>query len=401
MRQLDTYSAVLPDGSTETRQSSRALRLAVVVASTAGVRAAQLEASIAEHKLEAEADLRNDGMRHDSRKEARRVAAVRDAEVVRDVARLEELRALPEETLVEAAVWGWYPTPAGAEKGLAGASTLYPVAEIVSLEILGDTGDTPAEKVGVVFPTEIRDSCPNAEDEPGGTETPTKEHKMAKHINTATVRTAEGNTVELTKTSTHRDYVAVTAVENLATGRQQVLSWHLTEAAAHKYAQSNEAIRISKRGETDETRVVVLPVRNEVKYTKAELAAQAAEAAEAEGVELEVVETARPEVEELPVVVLSGEMTEPAEVEAPAAELVEVPAAAETIVAPVEPAAEVDAPVKWGMGTHAAGDVVISKDGLEWTVIGPAEKGKTVRLERTVDGAVKVRLSFHYNITKK
>ena len=106
-------------------------------------------------------------------------------------------------------------------------------------------------------------------------------------------------------------------------------------------------------------------------------------------------------VEELPVVVLSGEMTEPAEVEAPAAELVEVPAAAETIVAPVEPAADVEAPVKWGMGTHAAGDVVISKDGLEWTVIGPAEKGKTVRLERTVDGAVKVRLSFHYNITKK
>lgn len=59
------------------------------------------------------------------------------------------------------------------------------------------------------------------------------------HINTAKVQTADG-IVEVTKTSTHRDYVAVSAVQFLD-GTQVVLSWHLTTEAAVKYTQSNEA----------------------------------------------------------------------------------------------------------------------------------------------------------------
>lgn len=382
MRQLDTFTAPLPDGRTESRQSSRPLRLAVVVASTAEVRAGQLEASIAEHRALIEADLRNDGIRHDSRKETRRVAAIRDAEVVADVQKLEALRELPAETLVEAAVWGWYEDRAAADRGAGGARTLYPVVEVVELVAGEIAGDAPAEKVGVVFPTEIKETCPNAADEPGGTETPTKEHKMAKHINTATVRTAKGD-VELTKTSTHRDYVVASGFE-MADGTQLLAAWHLTEEAARKAIASAAMMREAGRREA---KTILIPVRNEVVLTKKEQAEldaanAAAAAAEAEGVELEVVETARP-VEEAPAKTVNEAVADVLDAKTAALE------------------AETEAPVKWGMGTHTAGDVVVSKDGLEWTVIGPAEKGKTVRLERTVDGVVKVRLSFHYNITKK
>ncbi|AOZ65092.1 hypothetical protein KDJ05_gp56 [Arthrobacter phage Oxynfrius] len=58
------------------------------------------------------------------------------------------------------------------------------------------------------------------------------------HVNIATVQNAEGQLVEVTKTSTHRDYVKVSIVENPETGEQIVLSWHLTEAAAAKFIRS-------------------------------------------------------------------------------------------------------------------------------------------------------------------
>lgn len=63
------------------------------------------------------------------------------------------------------------------------------------------------------------------------------------HVNTAKVQTADG-IVEVTKTSTHRDYVAVSAVQFLD-GTQSVLSWHLTTEAAVKYTQSSEAQKLA------------------------------------------------------------------------------------------------------------------------------------------------------------
>ncbi|ALY10011.1 hypothetical protein FDH62_gp53 [Arthrobacter phage Pumancara] len=81
---------------------------------------------------------------------------------------------------------------------------------------------------------------------------PTKEHKMA-HVNTATVQSIDGNLVKVTKTSTHRDYVKVSVLENSESGEQVVVSWHLTEAAATKYIRTSEIQRIvahtnTKRG---------------------------------------------------------------------------------------------------------------------------------------------------------
>ena len=72
------------------------------------------------------------------------------------------------------------------------------------------------------------------------------------HINSTEVQTTEGP-VTVTKTSTHRDYVAATGVQ-FADGTQVVLSWHMTEAAAAKYRQSTEAARLAsyagtKRGQ--------------------------------------------------------------------------------------------------------------------------------------------------------
>ncbi|XNL98387.1 hypothetical protein SEA_BUMBLE_76 [Arthrobacter phage Bumble] len=395
MPELETFSAALPDGRTESRQSSRNLRLAVVVASTAGARADQLEASIAAHRAEALADLRNDGMRHDSRKEARRVSAIRDAEVVADVARLEELRALPADTLVEASVWGWYPTAAAAEKGLAGASTLYPVAEIVPTAVGEIPSDTPGGKVGVVFPTDVMFNSPNAADKPGGTD--------------------QGDTMNNVKL-TAKETALMAAIadrqfsffdDGISEGSgiwADCLTGEIVGSAAYPVSETRRGVAsvlnslcrkgllISEDDEESTDGAWTYLTAAGVAWCEAHTAAK---------------------VEELPVVTLSGEMTEAVEVEAPV-ELVEAPA--ETIVdaelvaenaarqdAPIveETTVEVpEAPVKWGMGTHKVGDVVKSKDGLEWTVIGPAEKGKTVRLERTVDGAVKVRLSFHYNITK-
>ncbi|ATW58768.1 hypothetical protein KDJ07_gp54 [Arthrobacter phage Urla] len=81
------------------------------------------------------------------------------------------------------------------------------------------------------------------------------------HVNTATVQGIEGNLVEVTKTSTHRDYVKVSIIENPLTGEQQVLSWHLTEAAANKYIASNEARKIRDYKHEGWT-LKVLPVVN-------------------------------------------------------------------------------------------------------------------------------------------
>lgn len=393
MRQLDTYSAILPDGTTETRQSSRALRLAVVVASTAAVRAGQLEASIAAHRAEALADLRNDGMRHDSRKEARRVAGIRDAETVADVARLEELRALPEDALVDAAVWGWYPTPEAAEKGLAGAATLYPVAEIVSLDVVAEAGPDTAPGVGVVFPTGVMFNSPNAADKPGGTD---QGDKM--------------NNVKLTAKETF----LMTAI---AERKFSFFDEGLVEGSGIWADCLTGEIVGSTEYPVSETRRGVASVLNSLcrkgllisedddestdgAWTYLTAAGQAwCEAHNAEAAEFVAELVAENAARQ------NAEIVEETYLEAPAA-------AEATIVAPVDPAEVVvlaapaveapaeEAPVKWGMGEHKVGDVVKSKDGLEWTVAGPAEKGKTVRLERTVDGVVKVRLSFHYNITK-
>ncbi|UAW09436.1 hypothetical protein SEA_KLEVEY_80 [Arthrobacter phage Klevey] len=399
--QRQTFTAALPGGSTETRSSSRDLRYAVSAATTAAARALQLEASIAEHRRETAAILSGRTGLRSSKKDSMRVAAIRDAETVRMVEDLRAVREAEEGALVEPFVYGWYEDLAGAERGREIAEKLGYVAAVV--EAVAGPG-----KPEFVNSEIVSYSCPNAADEPGGTATPTKEYKMAKHINTATVRTAEGN-VEVTKTSTHRDYVEVSAVE-FADGTQSVLSWHLTAEAARKYVQGSEAEKLrayadKKRG-TEGARLIVLPVANEVKLSRKE-AAEAAELAELEAA-----------VEEAP--------------EAPAEELVEVPAAAETIVAPVDPTetvvletpapkkarkapakkapakkvvmAEADAEetVKGGMGEHKVGDVVVSRDGIEWTVAGSAEKGKTVRIVRTLeDGTKKTRLSMHYNITKK
>lgn len=59
------------------------------------------------------------------------------------------------------------------------------------------------------------------------------------HINTTTVQTAEG-AVEVTKTSTHRDYV-VASVATYKDGTQSLLSWHLTTQAAAKFIASKAA----------------------------------------------------------------------------------------------------------------------------------------------------------------
>ena len=81
---------------------------------------------------------------------------------------------------------------------------------------------------------------------------------MAKIVNTVTVQTTEGP-VEVTKTSTHRTYVAATVAQR-EDGTQQILSWHLTETAAIKYSRSNEAQRIARHGGQTNTEVIVLPV---------------------------------------------------------------------------------------------------------------------------------------------
>lgn len=59
------------------------------------------------------------------------------------------------------------------------------------------------------------------------------------HINTVTVQTTEGP-VEVTKTSTHRDYV-VASVLVLADNTERVLSWHLTEKAGVAFSRSKNS----------------------------------------------------------------------------------------------------------------------------------------------------------------
>lgn len=193
---------------------------------------------------------------------------------------------------------------------------------------------------------------------------------MAKHINSVTVPQADGSEIVVTKTSTHRSYVAASCVRN-ADGSVDVVSWHLTEEAARKNITGRAfTYFLSEPGAS----AVILPVSVEIKLSRKELAALEAEA--------EVVEEAPVEVEV---------------VEAPVVEVVEdeAPSAAE-----VAETAAVEAPVKFGMGVHTAGDVVTSKDGLEWTVVGPAEAGRTVKVTRVdADGNTKTRLSYHYNLT--
>lgn len=67
------------------------------------------------------------------------------------------------------------------------------------------------------------------------------------HINTTTVQTANGP-VEVTKTSTHRDYVVAT-VATYKDGTEALLSWHLTEAAGYKFSASAAANRTATYNE--------------------------------------------------------------------------------------------------------------------------------------------------------
>ncbi|WBF79045.1 hypothetical protein SEA_BOLT007_77 [Arthrobacter phage Bolt007] len=384
MHSRRTFTAALPGGSTESRSSSRDLRYAVSAATTAAARALQLEASIEAHRRETAAILSGRTGLRSSKKDSIRVAAIRDAETVAMVEALEAVRSAEEGALVEPFAYGWYEDLAGAERGREIAEKLGYVAAVV--EVAGGPG-----KPEFVNSEIVSYSCPNAADEPGGTETPTKEHKMAKHTNTATVRTAEG-TVELTKVSAHRDYV-VASVANFADGTQALFSWHLTTEAGAKYIASAAALRSATynqrhHGGSEFTGFELVPVRNEVKLTKKE----AAEAAAAEA----------PEVVEVPETAAQERLVEEAAAEeaAPAPRKARKPRAPKAAPA-VEAPAETEAPVKGGMGTHKVGDVVVSKDGLEWTVAGSAEKGKTVRIVREVDGVKKTRLSMHFNITKK
>ena len=61
------------------------------------------------------------------------------------------------------------------------------------------------------------------------------------HVNTVTVQTAEGAT-EVTKTSTHRDYV-VASVACYADGTQALFVWHLTREAGEKYTRTTAATK--------------------------------------------------------------------------------------------------------------------------------------------------------------
>lgn len=196
---------------------------------------------------------------------------------------------------------------------------------------------------------------------------------MAKRINSVTVPQADGSEIVVTKISTHRSYVAASCVRN-ADGSVDVVSWHLTEEAARKNTTGRAfTYFLSEPGSS----AVILPVSVEIKLSRKELAALEAEA--------EVVEEAPVEVEV---------------VEAPVVEVVEDEAPSAAEVAETAETAAVEAPVKFGMGVHTAGDVVTSKDGLEWTVVGPAEAGRTVKVTRVdADGNTKTRLSYHYNLT--
>jgi len=82
------------------------------------------------------------------------------------------------------------------------------------------------------------------------------------HINSTEVQTTEGPVV-VTKTSTHRDYVEVTAVQ-FEDGTQAVISWHMTAKAAANYRKSNEARQIadhaSIKGGYSTFQLVGLPV---------------------------------------------------------------------------------------------------------------------------------------------
>lgn len=85
---------------------------------------------------------------------------------------------------------------------------------------------------------------------------------MARIVNTVKVQTAQGE-VEVTKTSTHRTYVLASVVQ-FVDGTQSVLSWHLTEAAAAKFARSNVATMLAqyadRKRETEGATVALLPV---------------------------------------------------------------------------------------------------------------------------------------------
>lgn len=95
---------------------------------------------------------------------------------------------------------------------------------------------------------------------------------MAKIVNTVTVKTTLGHET-ITKTSTHRTYVLASVAE-FADGTQALLSWHMTQEAAAKYAQSAEAGRIAKYAATkrgfDSAHVALLAVVVEAKASKAQ-----------------------------------------------------------------------------------------------------------------------------------
>lgn len=407
MPKLHTFTAALPGGGTESRKSSRDLKLAVVAATRAGDRAVQLEASISEHRAEAEADLRNDGIRHPSIKEARRVASIRDAEVVADLERLRALRELPADELVDPFVWGWYEDEEAAARGAANARKVGHAAGIVAVDAPAPEWDLCISSIGGY-------SRPNAADEPGGTARQTKEHKMAKHINTATVRTAEGTTTDVVKTSTHRDYVAVSALE-LADGSQLVLSWHLTEAAAYKYIQTATVANMAAR--RGNAKPVVLPVANEVVLTKKEKAlldgANEIMAEQAVAAEADAVLKLSGEMVEVPSVALETAKAEAEAIEAPETETIVAPV--EETPAPVKvrkprapkaapaPAVEIAQPVldeDWkvrAMGEYKAGDRVVLNDGRSAVVVGPGER-KVETIKVLIEATGKTGFRYLKNI---
>ena len=79
------------------------------------------------------------------------------------------------------------------------------------------------------------------------------------HVNTVTVQTANGAT-EVTKTSTHRDYV-VASVACYADGTQALFVWHLTREAGEKYTRTTLATKqATYKAESKFVGFILLPV---------------------------------------------------------------------------------------------------------------------------------------------
>lgn len=94
---------------------------------------------------------------------------------------------------------------------------------------------------------------------------------------------------------------------------------------------------------------------------------------------------------EAPAIQLSGEM-----VEVPSEALANLTAAAEAIAEAVVTEEAPAAPVAT-LADFPAGTEVLTRDGKQWTVVGPAQNNTTLKL---VDGDKKTTFRFPHNITK-